>query len=343
MPGSGSYLYPEPGTDPDCVSNENKDHVCGASDVSPAGTHLWDLYVIGWNGRAYHAPTPGWWSLWFANSGEAGAELQFWTADDVTGWSGGATFYGPASEWGPSYIGNAFGSVTTPGVSRACITTASYATRADALEADFTPGSFDISPFSGRGPRLDGVPVVDVAAPGNWDVFSTARETDETGPGAIRRFGGTSAAAPHVAGAAALLLQAHPDADPAGLEDALAAGAASDTYTGDTLPDDEWGHGKLRVEAARAAMDADPPVFTFFVTPHPLLPEAALVTASPNESLEDAMATVDGERVDLVWLLADSLVGFTTRTPADGGTVAIEVVGRDRAGNIGAATLVWGP
>ena len=43
-----------------------------------------------------------------------------------------------------------------------------YSTRADTYVGDMTGGSYDLSYFSGRGPRIDGVSLLDIAAPGTW-------------------------------------------------------------------------------------------------------------------------------------------------------------------------------
>jgi subtilisin family serine protease len=63
---------------------------------------------------------------------------------------------------------------------------------------------------------------------------------------------GTSHAAGFVAGAAALLLQRHPEAAVSELEDALAGGAAD---LGDPGPDGAFGYGRLDVPAALAYLD----------------------------------------------------------------------------------------
>ncbi|MET7640951.1 S8 family peptidase [Streptomyces sp. NPDC005438] len=65
--------------------------------------------------------------------------------------------------------------------------------------------------------------VVDLYAPG-VDILSASHTADD----ATQTYSGTSQATPHVAGAAALFLGAHPDASPADVADALDESAAAD-------------------------------------------------------------------------------------------------------------------
>ena len=69
-------------------------------------------------------------------------------------------------------------------------------------------------------------PCLDIWAPGS-DIVSASNRSD-TG---TRSTGGTSMAAPHVAGAAALYLSAHPDATPAQVREALVGAATPDKLT----------------------------------------------------------------------------------------------------------------
>jgi hypothetical protein len=79
-----------------------------------------------------------------------------------------------------------------------------------------------LEPFSSRGPTIDGRSKPDLLGP---DSVSTATYGPFSGC-TFTGFRGTSAAAPHVAGAAALLAQAHPGATPAELETQLLAQVA---------------------------------------------------------------------------------------------------------------------
>jgi subtilisin family serine protease len=115
-----------------------------------------------------------------------------------------------------------------------------------------------ISGFSSRGPRIDGVRLVDVCAPGDNDIIWAQAAHDDVPPGAYSFGGGTSASAPHVAGAIALLQQAAPWATAAEIEDALESGALADDFVGDEVPNHTWGYGKLRVMGALPLLPPPP-------------------------------------------------------------------------------------
>jgi len=107
----------------------------------------------------------------------------------------------------------------------------------------------DIAWFSGAGPRIDGYPVVDIAAPG-IRILTTAVSYDPEHPVAFAPFSGTSASVPFVGGAAALLKQAFPDMDSGLFRTLLAKGAGKDSTTTDR---DLWGAGRLDIQGALAA------------------------------------------------------------------------------------------
>jgi MYXO-CTERM domain-containing protein len=103
-----------------------------------------------------------------------------------------------------------------------------------------TPGA--LADSSGRGVRIDGLDLMSIAAP-NDPITAMG---DDSQQGAYRVFGGTSGAAPHVAAAAAMLLQLDPSRDGASVRDAIRQGAYVDAAVGNA-PNTTFGFGKLRI------------------------------------------------------------------------------------------------
>ncbi|MFE2632650.1 S8 family serine peptidase [Streptomyces sp. NPDC059374] len=122
-----------------------------------------------------------------------------------------------------------------------------------AADAALTVGAVDrddsLASFSSRGPRYgDGAVKPDVTAPGVGIVAARAQGTTLGDPvdSHYVSLSGTSMATPHVAGAAALLVQQHPDWSPQQLKDALTSTASTVTGTGAT----EQGGGRVDLAAA---------------------------------------------------------------------------------------------
>lgn len=105
--------------------------------------------------------------------------------------------------------------------------------------------------YSGRGHRIDGARGIWIAGPA--DPF-TAGRFDER-PLSLIQYGGTSGASPHVAGAAALLLQVDPELTGDAVRQRLADAASADAFTG-AVPNDDFGFGK--VDALRAITGGAP-------------------------------------------------------------------------------------
>lgn len=94
--------------------------------------------------------------------------------------------------------------------------------------------------YSSRGPLANGQPDPDMAAPGSF------RFCENASGGAITWASGTSFSAPTIAGAAALLISAHPDATPEELRAALLRGARKNALDGNPTVFDQ-GYGFLDV------------------------------------------------------------------------------------------------
>ncbi|WP_308405240.1 S8 family serine peptidase [Streptomyces sp. B93] len=122
-----------------------------------------------------------------------------------------------------------------------------------AADAALTVGAVDggdrLADFSGRGPRLgDGAVKPDLTAPGVGVLAARSQHAPE-GEGPYQALSGTSMAAPHASGAAALLAAEHPDWTGAQLKSALVSQAKP---TPDHGPF-EAGAGRLDIAAASTA------------------------------------------------------------------------------------------
>ena len=141
------------------------------------------------------------------------------------------------------------------------ITVGSYANRncyANSLTSQTCDGTIipgKLSSFSSHGPTRDGRIKPDVNATGEW-VLSCGAQSFLNSLAAVEplkvaagrkhfRSNGTSHASPVVAGIAALFLQKNPTATYAEVKNAILTCADRDSYTGFSLPDNQWGYGKV--------------------------------------------------------------------------------------------------
>jgi len=135
---------------------------------------------------------------------------------------------------------------------------------ADAITVGAVDDKDKLASFSSRGPGLDGQIKPDVTAPG-VDITAAAapgsvidKEVGENPPGYLT-ISGTSMATPHVAGAAAILKQEHPDWKFSELKGALTGSAKGGKYT-----PFEQGSGRIAVDKAiKQSVVADPVSVSF--------------------------------------------------------------------------------
>ncbi|SEB69236.1 Serine protease, subtilisin family [Streptomyces sp. TLI_105] len=140
-------------------------------------------------------------------------------------------------------------------------------------DAALTVGAVDkddrLAPFSSTGPRVgDGAVKPDVTAPGvaitaaaaAGSAIDTRPGTPHPAPGYLQ-IDGTSMATPHVAGAAAILKQRHPDWKSTELKGALTGSAEGGGYT-----PFQQGTGRIRVDKALAQSVVAEPVALNFGT-----------------------------------------------------------------------------
>mgnify|MGYP001172766511 FL=1 len=155
--------------------------------------------------------------------------------------------------------GDTSSTICEPGNATRVITVGAYITKthwtsvAGEETADGEVGA--LASFSSRGPTRDGRLKPDLTAPGAW--IASARSQNATAAPWLTLTGGeytmllgTSMAAPHVAGAVALLFSRRPNLTWAEVKDALTSGARADAQVG-VAPSQAWGAGKLDI--ARAA------------------------------------------------------------------------------------------
>ncbi|MDG5813505.1 S8 family serine peptidase [Chitinispirillales bacterium ANBcel5] len=131
----------------------------------------------------------------------------------------------------------------------------------DSVQTTINSNPLDLAPWSSRGPTVDGRIKPDITAPGLGvvSVMSSAYENTanlvvwpdtETLYGRYQHGSGTSLSAPMVAGSVALMLQADPLLTPERAKEALKAAATTDELTGYSIPDNNWGSGRLNVWGA---------------------------------------------------------------------------------------------
>jgi minor extracellular serine protease Vpr len=236
---------------------------CDASGPAVAGQ--WTVIVTptaAASGRPYH--------MWIVSS-DFGGELAFGT----TGFSNRVVIGSP---------GNARRAVTVGGfVTRVCFPSQTGQTLCAASPEELG----DIASFSAAGPTRDDRLKPEITAPGRLIISALSSATQPqsnlvTPDGAHWVLQGTSMAAPHVTGSIAILLQVSPDLTPEAVKDVLAASAKEDAFTRisftgepEGVPNNQWGHGKLDVQAALAEIGALGVVATVTIAAEPLAPPAA--------------------------------------------------------------------
>jgi subtilisin family serine protease len=145
-----------------------------------------------------------------------------------------------ASQFQPPFVDRS-ATISIPGTSPAVITAGSFVSNGSAT------GSVNgtLSTFSSRGPTRDGRRAPTLAAPGE----ELTAPQPLSPPGSFGPMSGTSMAAPMVTGAVALMLKKRKTATAAQVRQCLEQSATLDGDTG-AAPSNDWGAGKLNVDAA---------------------------------------------------------------------------------------------
>ncbi|MDX2294188.1 MULTISPECIES: S8 family serine peptidase [Streptomyces] len=329
--GSASFVPGETVTD----VNGHGTHVAGTivgSGAASAGDHKGvapdaDLYVGKVLGGAEGSGQDSWVMAGMQWAAESGADVVNMSLGDSYPTDGsdpmsrlvdalseqyGTLFVIAAGNAGPE-------SISAPGAAAAALTVAA------------TDKQDRLASFSSTGPLASsGGMKPDIAAPGVAITAARSQAMTDGGEGLYRTISGTSMATPHVAGAAALLAQQHPDWTGAQLKEHLMSTAKG---LGDAYSPYEVGAGRLDVSAAvRTAVRAGGPLF-FGNHTWPHEPGEAAVTkdltftntGSGDVTLNLALTDADGPF---------SLGAATVTVPA-GGTAAVPVTGDPRSAPAG--------
>lgn len=144
----------------------------------------------------------------------------------------------------------------------------------------------EISASSSWGPTRDGRIKPDITASGGimlscgeqslLNIWAGSAQADKVAQGGKHfRDGGTSSAAPVVAGIAALYLEKFPNAYAADVKAAILQCAVTDTFTGPNLPDNIYGYGKVDgfgtiVNCGFTSLDTEPVSDEFKAYPNPV-------------------------------------------------------------------------
>jgi subtilisin family serine protease len=224
--------------------------VYSVRDRTPRGTRVLTFYIRSPEDSTTGLPAGQW--RFIAESADTSTTLYGRITDSRTGWDRGVGWSEPTAD---------VSTVSYPATGDAAFGVGAHAGRSPTDRPDVDVG--DLRDFSGRGPRIDGEPVVDIAAPDNPFVPVAATEVNlEAGwrRGGFRMFGGTSGAAPHVAGSFALFAESHPDRPPDFYETRLAerAGRTDLDPQPESFPHPGWGAGELATHRALFGSTPDP-------------------------------------------------------------------------------------
>jgi MYXO-CTERM domain-containing protein len=205
----------------------------------------------------------------------------------------------------------------------------------------------ELRAYSGRGPRIDGAQQLHVVAPDNpWSVLGEGPIYPQYSPdeliapaAAYAVFGGTSGAGPHVAGVAALLVES--GLDGASVRDRITE-TAIDDGTGGTLPNANYGHGRLSASAALGVAETGTPPTISLSAPETVRPGARLtLTAVVSDADGGSLSVRWDDAYDGTWdtEYAESLTRSVT-APNSEGTFHVKARVRDASGRIAEASAV---
>ncbi len=212
--------------------------------------------------------------------------------------SGSGSFDAWVTSSGSIVNGDSVSTVDEPGNAEGVVTVGAWTTKAtwpSQVGAQDFSASYELSvlsDFSSQGPTRDGRTKPDLTAPGAWICAAMSTSATELEylvhtDGVHVMNLGTSMAAPHVSGAAALLLSVDGTLTGEEVLAALTSTARRDASTG-TTPNVRWGYGKLDVAAAVEGLGTEEPPVVEVEIPvialedNPVSRAAAFVYALPE-------------------------------------------------------------
>ncbi|MEJ2214990.1 MAG: S8 family serine peptidase [Gemmatimonadota bacterium] len=274
-----------------------------------------EVYIEVSNCRG-HNPASGTWTLQVTpTTASSGRYYHMWLYSSNLG---GQSAYG-ATGFDNAYV------VGAPGTATGAITVGAYATRmtwpsenGSTYQYSQTQAIGELAVFSSGGPRRDGVLKPEIVAPG-FGIISTLSSTAQNVPvpliapdGKHWILQGTSMAAPHTAGVAALLLQYNPSLTAADVRNIFSSTADHDIWTGRTYSNAPgtdstswWGYGKL--DAYTALTDV-----TNLANPAQIaiLPGSDTMGVTDTLALRGVVATAAGDSVP------GAPIAWASRNPA---------------------------
>ncbi|MFM8917927.1 MAG: S8 family peptidase, partial [Bacteroidota bacterium] len=182
------------------------------------------------------------------------------------------------------------------------------------IVADTTAIPGNIVPNSSKGPTRDGRIKPDICAPGSTTLSAgqlsllTTWQTIPTGIPLVAqggfhfRDGGTSSAAPVVAGIAALFQEQNPGANYAQVKNAIIQCAVQDSLTGNQLPNNTWGIGKTDalntlINCALTSISETSQLPSFYIAPNPIIKGDDILVCSNSQSAIVEIMDMTGKSV----------------------------------------------